>query len=105
LDKESEMGIKLGAAAGNIDTQAGVIPEEGDDLLHCGSGHYLAALRSCLDVTMDATLIASVAEIDLKDLKCVKTEQLRVGVGDCLFELDNHSCIPVFLLSVMNSKL
>src|SRR5581483_4615509 len=67
-DEVAEMRIELGGAAGYIQRAHDGDAQVVDHRLHRGKVHRLGAVRAGGYVAVHATLVASVAEVDLQDL-------------------------------------
>ncbi len=61
-----EMRIKLGRPAGNIESWDLLTAKKAHDLAGDRAAHFLGAVRPRIDVTVDAGLIAAIADVDLQ---------------------------------------
>jgi len=65
-NKTAKVRVEFRCSAGQVkypDFSAG--GDEGNQRVHCFAGHFLLALWPGIDVAVQATLVATVAEIDL----------------------------------------
>ena len=73
------MGIELGCAAGDVQCGECASTKYGKDLLDRLARHHLFALRSGVDMAMEARLIALVAEIDLQRVGAPPGDGREIG--------------------------
>ena len=67
FNQPAKVGVEFRCAARDIDCRNIGPSESADALLRRLAGHALCTIRSRIDVTMSACLIAELADIDLKD--------------------------------------
>ena len=67
FNQPAKIGVEFRCSTRDIDRRNIGLSESADALLCRFAGHAFGAVRSCIDMTMSACLIAELADIDLKD--------------------------------------
>src|SRR3569832_427127 len=76
----AKVRIEFGRAARDVERGHARGAQECEDLLHCLMPHQLRAARARVDVTVQALLIAAIAEIDLQRLEPVALQRREAGL-------------------------
>ena len=71
------MGVQFRRPAGQVDEADSRRPEGSEAILHGFPAHHLGAIRSRVNMTMGAGLVAELAHIDLEDLDALRPQRVE----------------------------
>jgi hypothetical protein len=97
FNQPAKIGVEFRCSARDIDRRNIGLSESADALLRRFAGHALSTIRSRIDVTMSACLIAELADIDLKDCDPGGAKREQADVIELRLEGRATRCPPEYL--------